>query len=379
MTDEWRVLVVDDDPAVGETISKLLETNSTTVQFEQHFHRAVELVATNKFDILVLDIRDESSNTVSKGAGINIFHKIRERCFMPIIFYTALPGASADISNAPFIQTVSKIDDDPISAMRDAINNVIGSGLPRLLQSVSDHVANVEREFMADFVEQHWSHLVDRPEDVAYLLSRRLATSFEEGSESLALKLGRTGSTTPGDKIHPTRYYIQPPSSDFKMGDLLAKSGPVENVEDGTELYVVLTPSCDLVLRLGKMKADRVLLSQCIPLSYFKEYQDWENSVDNGNEKSLRKLIDSRPDRQEDRYFFLPAAWNLQDCVADLQDVVSIPCEELASYKKIALLDSPFAEALSYQFNRYMGRVGKPDLDVDGVLGRLKLSLGRTA
>ena len=379
MTVCWRVLVVDDEPEIGTTISELLESyvsvsdpRPITTRFEESFDKAVELLVSETFDILVLDIRDESGHTPSDEAGIEVFDEIRTRRFIPIIFYTALPDVSMSISNAPFVQTVSKIAVDPITDLEGAVENVIGSGLPRLLQSVSNHLAEVERAFMADFVEHNWPDLVDRQDDMAYLLSRRLAVSFEEGAESLAQELGQVGRTSLGDAIHPTRYYVQPPNSNYKMGDLLATPKSTEEDADARRLYVVLTPSCDLVLRSGRMKADRVVLSRCFSLGNFDAYQDWASAPSAKNTELLRKLLTSRPKGQEDRYFYLPAAWNVSDSVADLQSVASIPCEELENYRKIASLDSPFAEALSYQFNRYMGRVGMPDLDIDGVLHRLK-------
>ena len=379
MTVCWRVLVVDDEPDVGATVCELLESyvpvsvpHPITTRFEESFDKAVELLVRETFDILVLDIRDESGHPPSDEAGIEVFDDIRMRRFIPIIFYTALPDVSVSISNAPFVQTVSKIAVDPITDLRKAIENVISSDLPRLLQSVSNHLADVERAFMADFVEYNWPDLVDRPEDIAYLLSRRLAVSFEEGAESLAQELGQAGGATLGEAIHPTRYYVQPPNSSYKMGDLLATPKSTEEDADARRLYVVLTPSCDLVLRSGRMKADRVVLSRCFSLGNFDAYQDWASAPSAKNTELLRKLLTSRPKGQEDRYFYLPAAWNVSDSVADLQSVASIPCEELENYRKIASLDSPFAEALSYQFNRYMGRVGMPDLDIDGVLHRLK-------
>lgn len=379
MTISWRVLVVDDVPEVGTTISELLESyvpvsdpRPVTARFEESFDKAVELLVSETFDILVLDIRDKSGHTPSDEAGIEVFDEIRMRRFIPIIFYTALPDVCAGISNAPFVQTVSKIALDPITDLEEAIENVISSDLPRLLQSVSNHLADVERAFMANFVEHNWPDLVDRPEDVAYLLSRRLAASFEEGAESLAQELGQVGRTTLGDAIHPTRYYVQPPNSSYKMGDLLAAPRSTEEDADAIRLYVVLTPSCDLVLRSGLMKADKVVLSRCFALDSFEAYQDWKSAPSAKKTELLRKLLTSRPKGQEDRYFYLPAAWNVPDSLADLQSVTSIPREELESYRKIASLDSPFAEALSYQFNRYMGRVGMPDLDIDGVLHRLE-------
>ena len=382
-------MVVDDELDVGETIAALLESYTPvsdarpiTTRFEKSFDNAVNLLANEIFDILVLDIRGESGPTPTNEAGIEVFTEIRRRRFIPIIFYTALPDVSADISNAPFVQTVSKIAEEPFADLKKAVENVIYSGLPHLLQSVSNHLDGLERAFMVDFVEHNWSSLVDRPEDMAYLLSRRLGVSFEEGAESLAQELGQAGESTPAEVVHPTRYYVQPPHSNYRMGDIIAASVPTEeDVNDnegaderedaGETLYVILTPSCDLVIRSDKMKAEMVVLLECLPLESFEEYQDWKRAPSD-NVGRLRRLLTSRPRGQEDRYFYLPAVWDMPDVVADLQRVISIPGEELGSYRKIASLDSPFAEALSYQFIRYMGRVGTPDLDIDSVMQRLE-------
>ena len=59
----WRVLVVDDEPEVAELASELLESYSSrtdsgliTATAEVSFDRALELLADEGFDILVLDI-----------------------------------------------------------------------------------------------------------------------------------------------------------------------------------------------------------------------------------------------------------------------------------------------------------------------------------
>ena len=381
MTSNWRILVVDDEPEVGELASELLESYGSrsdsgpiTAAFEESFDRAVELLADEIFDILVLDIRNESTVASSDAAGIAVFDEVRGRRFIPIVFYTALPHLSENISNPPFVQTVSKNAVDPTGDLERAVEKVIGSGLPRLLRSVSEHLADVARAFMADFVEHNWPDLVDCPEDIAYLLSRRLAVSFEEGAESLAHGLGQVAQITSEDAIHPTRYYVQPPTPSYRTGDLLAASGSREEEENAIAgiWHVILTPSCDLVPRSGDMKIDRVVLARCASLESFDEFQNWKDSESRTNRDTLRRFLTSRSKRQEDRYFYLPSAWNVPDLVVDFQDVVSVPADQLETYEKVASLDSPFAEALSHRFNRYMGRVGMPDLDIDSILHRLK-------
>lgn len=51
-----------------------------------------------------------------------------------------------------------------------------------------------------------------------------------------------------------------------------------------------------------------------------------------------------------------------------------MPIGEVADLKRIASLDSPFAEAAVNRFNRYYGRIGTPDLDAEGAFARLDRS-----
>lgn len=375
--------MVDDEHDVGEMTSELLESTThplgdrqVCVIFKSSFEEALSALSSEVFNILVLDIRNQGgpSLTTKAGtqleAGIEVFNKVRARCFIPVIFFTALPDVAESILQPPFVQVVSKLADDYLPQLKLAVARAIDSGLPDLLETVSEHVAEVERRFMSEFVEANWQDLSSRPDDLGYLLSRRMARSFEEQAGSLAVGLGQDVGSSDGT-VHATRYYMQPPSLGYRMGDLLRE--PILNggADDSSSLHIILTPSCDLVPRLGTMKAQYVVLAKCVPLDDFKEYRDWKKASDSSNTKRLRGLLKSRPQGQEDRYFYLPAAWNVPNCVVDLQSVTSIPCEKLEHYEKIASLDSPFAEALSYQFNRYMGRVGMPDLDIDDVIGRL--------
>ena len=106
----WRLLLVDDELEVGETMSDLLESSRTSksgnrpirVTFEQSFDAALDLLRTRHFDILVLDIRNQSLGSSANEAeapteaGIEVFENIRQRRFIPIVFYTALPRLSGE-------------------------------------------------------------------------------------------------------------------------------------------------------------------------------------------------------------------------------------------------------------------------------------------
>ncbi len=90
-------------------------------------------------------------------------------------------------------------------------------------------------------------------------------------------------------------------------------------------------------------------------------------------QKKLERLLRSRPHRrQEDRHHYLPAAFEVPDLVVDNQEIVHIAYEQLDLYRRVASLDSPYSEELSHRFNRYMGRLGTPDLDIPTALQRMK-------
>ena len=227
---------------------------------------------------------------------------------------------------------------------------------------------------MVDFLEKNWPAIKDRESDIVHLLLRRLSVSLEGGVSALADTLGYSGDFDAGDGIHATRFYVVPSIADSRMGDLLC--GPSvrsmgDDNDDSASWYIILTPTCDLVA--DRVKADQVVLAECLLLEEFPDYQNWMKENTRSTKTKLINLLRSRPDKgQEDRYHYLPAAWQVPDLMIDFQRVLYIDYDELEGYTKIASVDSPFAEALSSRFNRYIGRIGVPDLNYEVALDRMR-------
>ena len=392
MTGPWRILVVDDESTIAEQIAELLKTSELdgigallqTVA-ESSFERALLALDNGKYDLLVLDVRDQSApQTTLSGSqpnsGIRVFEVIRARRFIPIVFYTALPHEVESLENPPFVQVVSKVDGQPEAALRQAVEAAFSSGFPRIHRALEHHVDLVTRNLIVEFVEQHWSEFEGHEADLAHLLSRHLGISLERGADVLAAELGYPSGESSVDRVHSTRYYVVPPEGDSKTGDLL--HGPdlaaLPTDENAARCwYVVLTPTCDLVT--GRVKAEHVVVAQCRPLEEFSEWKSWiaeyrkdPGRVSGGLTDRLKRLLTSRPQPgQEDRYHYLPAAWQVPDLLVDNQRVVHIDHAQLEDYERVASLDSPYAEALAHRFGRYLGRLGTPALDIDAALGRM--------
>lgn len=393
MTDPWRILVVDDDASIAKTTAELFDISSNVeakATSEKSFEESLVTISDGKFDILVLDVRDQrlvndlALPDADADPGLNIFRAIRSQKFLPVVFYTALPDLVEPLSNPPFVQIVSKLQDNDIAELRNAITMIIDSGLLNIIRALDRHVETVIRDFMANFVEDNWVTFDDHKADLAYLLLRRLGVSLERGTEPFFHELGpfsdlESGEDGEDDVVHATRCYVVPPVEGYRMGDIL--SGPDmlhQNISNPTDSwYIILTPSCDLVGDRVKAKRDNekyVVLAECLYLRNFREYKDWQDSnLSNTKKQELMRLLRSRPSgRQEDRYHYLPKAWHVPDLVVDLQRIIHISNDQLGMYVKVASLDSPFSEALSNRFNRYMGRVGTPDLDLDAALDRMR-------
>ena len=374
---EWRVIVVDDEKDLGESIKEYLEDErlnesgeTAKVSVEQDFDAAFGALESVRYDIAVIDVRrGRRDATPKEEAGEQLLKKIQGIRFLPVIFYTGLSRLVKHIENPPFIQVVSK--GGTHEALLEAIQITLESQLPHLNRALLNHMDNVQRDYMWGFVADNWQTIMGQTDRIAvsYLLARRLASSL---SDSAAARLttdlgGDVDKEIESGKLHPIQSYVLPPLDEPIMmsGDIY--KGVIDTVAG---YWILLTPSCDLV----QSKADRLLLAGCDLLEEQEEYSEWRKTQSKGKRRLIERLLNNnRQYGQQGRFAYLPGAVNIPDLVADLQNVVAIKREDFdsLSLKRLATLDSPFAEALTSQFSRLYGRIGTPDLDTEWVLTRL--------
>jgi CheY-like chemotaxis protein len=400
----WRVLVVDDDPKLCEELKDLLEgeqfqNRHVIVVAITNFEDALDTLESSIFDLLILDIRADPRHrrleTSPPGvalekpilaevpkpddqAGIATFKDIRQRRFVPVIFYTGLPEVAREYSTA-LVRVVAK-EGSP-KPLLEAIDDLFDTKLPAVNRAIIRHFEAVQRDYMWNFVAEQWGELKKQGDavSIAYLLARRLAASLsEEGIHTLAVELG--GDTSPvavADCVHPMQFYIIPPvEKNFLAADVFLQ------VASG-DFWVLLTPSCDLVQSPNrKRKAEYAVLARALRLSEQKEAVDWVGSDSKTNTEKVTELVrNNRRGGQPDRFCILPPAISIPGLVVDYQQLNRLPVEELESdrFKRLASLDSPFGEVLLTRFGRYFNRVGCPDLDVNIVLDHLRNDVPPTA
>ena len=112
----WQLLFVDDDADFCRQVQEFLEGeilptgDRPQVKTLNDFSDALDELEVHRFDLLILDVRlGPHSITPDEEAGITTLQAIRQRRFIPVVFYTGLPHLVRDLVT-PLIQVVEKTE-----------------------------------------------------------------------------------------------------------------------------------------------------------------------------------------------------------------------------------------------------------------------------
>lgn len=377
----WQILVVDDEQEICNQVKEYFDGESITdddasvqVTTLTVFEKALNTLENHHFDLIILDVRLESNDPQDEEAGIYTLEAIKQKRFIPIVFYTGVAHLVRSLET-PLIKVVEKTEGLP--RLQDVVKEIFAARLPAVNRALIRHLETVQRDYMWDFVAKHWEQLSDTPDHagLAYLLARRLGVSLSgPGIYQLAKDLGSSINTVINEGcVHPMQYYVMPP---LHLAHPLAGDIYRENIEGQAKYWIILTPSCDF----AQKKVEEVLFARCELLSEQPEYKTWKTNQSSSDEGKLKALLkNNRQKAQQERFYFLPGTLALPDLLVDFQQLKTLQREELEkpvqqeTWERMASLDSPFTEALLARFTRYLGRLGTPDLNLDLVMDRLKI------
>lgn len=362
---EWNFLIVDDRPDLGIQTRDILCNSRTLVgvpglvgentivcDIVTDFNEAKSKALKTKYDLAVLDLRDDASDDDLKGR--EILESLREAHFLPVIFYSGF-AQKVESLRTPFVEVVVKGEGD-VALLRSAVQRIFSTRLPHLIR----HIHDQQKEYLWNHIDEFWksSGPICDPEDLAYLLARRLGNSLK-GS---AIRSFLQPVPVNADVIHPVEMYIWPPLGETKQtGDLLKYK---------ESFFVVLNPACDF----AKGKVEYLIVVECVSLETCDEYLEIQaikrtNKEPEANKVGLLKSLvsDYRSGKgvQPERFKFLPETVFMKALVVDFQRLSSFSSDSefFVNAERIATLDTPFAESLLSKFSRYYGRIGTPDLE----------------
>ena len=372
--------MIDDDADTLRQLEDLLpeEIDDYPIRwdFERDFQHALDRVTYHRYDLIVSDIYlDKGGRQKSPDSGTvaarPIVDEIREHRFCPIVLFTS--GIVPDnFVSPPFVKLVDKAHDESTDQLVGSIQELIATGIPLMARQMHDDLDRFAGSYMWRLLTERWDDLTEFTEGSPKPLERVIR---QRAGFQLARLDPRSQDPTEATLVSSADYYVYPPVSEaFRLGQIVKRNGT-------GEIFVILTPHCFLTVQPGRdsPRADYILCAATVPAHRVLEKESWPKLGAKRREKRIKQRLEkvSRIPSADlgsprDRYCFLPAFLDIPDLFCDIMNVKSISYNELKSeFESIAVLSSPFAEALQAHFGRHHSTVGLPPLAIEN-LSRLR-------
>ena len=355
-----RILFVEDQPESIRAVIRALPSDDSHAICS--FEGSEESIEKCQPDLIVLDWWEGKPGF--SDLGRYVLGNIWERRFCPVVVYSAGDRMNDEFHH-PFVRRVRK-----------------GRGSPRRvvveideLRPHADAIKAAESEVRAAF-----SITMRHVAPYAFC-----ATESDSERKDIVRRAGRRrvaammDAPLEGELLAGWEQYLHPPVSESMLtGDVLKLSGADNH--DHLSFYVVLTPSCDLVVGYKrKPKVSEVLAARCLSLSTM--LNRLQISIKDGQE--LRKILPRQILNQGHFGQFIPfpdLAGKIPSMAADLKQLALIPIDNIeprgSDYERVASVDSPFREAITWAFLQTVGRPGLPDRDTDAWANEIASRLG---
>lgn len=350
-----RVLFIDDDKDSVGPAMKWVEQSEYGCLFTE-FHKFNTIVEDYQPHIVILDRLEGSPPAVDQGTPI--FEAIWDKRFCPVIIYSAFPHEEEDQRMAhPLVRKVKKGMD--LTEFKSAVADLSqhADALETAEQHIRSQFAVALRE-VAPYAAETFADPGERKDAIVRHGRRRLAALMDE------ITMGKLASWE--------QYIFPPVSGSLMLGDVIRlRDG---NHKDATAFRIVLTPSCDLVSVGGrKPKAEFVLVARCCAPKQGIQRTSLCKIL--GDKDKLKDaLIPSMLSQGHlQRIVPFPALRDkVPTMMADMKDLELIPIAGIdagesgtSMYLRVAGLDSPFREEISWAYMQSACRPGMPDRDLE--------------
>ncbi len=366
MSDEnstLEILVVDDDRENLTQLKQLLpdhiDGHGIFWDFTDDFDDALTRLKHRRYDVLVTDIyrdRDSPNKNVEEGdiRARDLVEQIRNHRFCPVVLFT--DGQVPDnLTSDPFVSSADKGTPDLIEQLSARIIEMLATGVPLIARRLHDEIDRFGGSYLWGFLTDNWQMLQGNEAALERIIRRRTAIQLDRIDPNIEGHYER-------ENAESADYYIYPPiGTSLRLGELLRH-------KTSKQFRLVLTPHCFLTIQPGQgaPRADRLLTAKTVPASDIIGERNWPANPAKRVEALRRrtKLPADHVGQPEGRYCFLPNFMDIPDLYCDLMDLESIEYQTISDdFDRIAVLDTPFAEALQACLGKLYGAVGLPILD----------------
>lgn len=375
---QMRILLVDDDRnyvtvTVPDLRDSLQERElSAEVVPAYSVDEGIEQLQQGNFHLAVIDLRFEGSTR----NGNEIIKEILETQILPIIVLSGYRHELKDEygQHGLIYNTQRKHVDEVVEKIlewnqRDVFSFFSETGF------LNSALRMTFQQTMWNHVSRYWKYIdtgnsatLDR---IAGRIAATLLYDVLASTPEYACERGEV-------RIHHGEIYIfDTPRNHLAVGDIL----DLDN-----QLFVALSPSCDLVIRPNEgSKAHKVLLARCHDFSTFVSQKQaimdqceiivnrrrGQSSKERATDK-LVKLMRQDWENPSGLYFFLPPFAHFGGGVVDFLNIriESYGASEAALLikKRVMSLNREMAAELASRFARYMTRLGQPTYDTEALI-----------
>jgi hypothetical protein len=296
------------------------------------------------YDAVIVDIKlkdKDGRSNMDIDAGNTIIETIEKSMQnIPIYIYTGTPANITHRSKF-VIKQYTKGEADYTTVI-DHAYKLYNTGLMQIIGGKGKIYELIQKIYKENIIENldQWIEYNATGKNTGDILSRYIATCISANLENSC------------EAVKEEMFMIPPAGINWKTGSIIKDN-------DSEDLFVILTPDCDLVLRNvpknektkeeKKPKTDYVLL--CRMQSDFSKF-----------EKDMNNLFSY--DTKFSYIYYLPKNTEIKySTFLNFREVFSIPYTDKEKYKKIAQILPEFTKEITQKFSTYYSRQGQPDFD----------------
>ncbi|WP_396596613.1 hypothetical protein [Dokdonia sp. R86516] len=302
-----------------------------------------------------IDLKLSTEDILSAEEGNNLVNQIYTKRRFPVYIITNTPGdVSPDFIQSDFLRIKTKDGIDYNEVFSDIIK-IQETGILKIIGKQGQIEKYLDKIF--------WDNLSTSID----LWSKDNSRNSEQKEKSLLrYTILHMLEYLDEAKYHPSEFYITKPiKENIFTGDIVEYLGT---------RYIVLTPSCDIVIRHdGTRNTRRILFCKIKELkNEVENYQllTRETSANNRNRARLNRFIQNN---SKSNFHFIPRHNDIEAGLIDFQDKTTVGVRaverklEKGECKRIATVSMPFLKDIISRYSNYYSRQGSPDFNSDEV------------
>ena len=312
----------------------------------------IKALENDYYDAAIIDLKLTVNTTELKG--LEIVNSIKDKLRFPVFIVSGSIG-QIDIPESALFK--KRLRDGDFKEILNEIIKIYSTGITKIINNkgiIEEYLNSIFWNHLSNSMD-NWIEDVSRnPDEKQKSLLRYTLMHMQEYIDEDV------------EKYHPSEFYIvKPIKQNIFTGDIVSYE---EN------RYIVLTPSCDIVLRLDKTRnTKRILFCKIKKLS--EVINNFGNlKIDTGINNETRKSLNSYiSNNSKQNFHFIPKSNLLEAGLIDFQDKLTIPenvVNDLIETEKIirnATVSMPFLKDIISRYSNYYARQGSPDFNIDEV------------